>query len=49
MIKGAEQEEIVRAIQTVASGGAVFGAALALRIPEFFAAGRRAPARPSPS
>ncbi|MFU8876245.1 response regulator [Micromonospora sp. SL4-19] len=39
LVKGAEQEEIVRAIHTVASGGAVFGAALAVRIAEFFAAG----------
>jgi DNA-binding NarL/FixJ family response regulator len=39
LVKGAEQEEIVRAITTVASGGAVFGATLALRIAEFFAAG----------
>jgi DNA-binding NarL/FixJ family response regulator len=38
LVKGAEQEEIVRAITTVASGGVVFGAALALRIAEFFAA-----------
>ncbi|MEV6491801.1 response regulator transcription factor [Actinoplanes sp. NPDC051633] len=39
LVKGAEQEEIVRAITTVASGGAVFGATLALRIAEFFTAG----------
>ncbi|WP_433059334.1 response regulator [Dactylosporangium sp. CS-033363] len=39
LVKGAEQEEIVRAITTVASGGAVFGATLARRIAEFFAAG----------
>jgi DNA-binding NarL/FixJ family response regulator len=39
LVKGAEQEEIVRAINTVASGGAVFGATLARRIAEFFAAG----------
>jgi len=39
LVKGAEQEEIVRAITTVAAGGAVFGATLALRIAEFFAAG----------
>ena len=36
LVKGAEQEEIVRAITTVAAGGAVFGATLALRIAEFF-------------
>jgi DNA-binding NarL/FixJ family response regulator len=39
LVKGAEQEEIVRAITMVASGGAVFGATLARRIAEFFAAG----------
>ncbi|MFI7599474.1 response regulator [Actinoplanes sp. NPDC049681] len=39
LVKGAEQEEIVRAITTVASGGAVFGATLAARIAQFFAAG----------
>jgi len=43
LVKGAEQEEIVRAIATVASGGAVFGATLALRIAEFFAAGPTPP------
>ena len=43
LVKGAEQEEIVRAITTVASGGAVFGATLALRIAEFFAAGPPTP------
>ncbi|MBW6439362.1 response regulator transcription factor [Actinoplanes hulinensis] len=39
LVKGAEQEEIVRAISTVAAGGAIFGATLAQRIAEFFAAG----------
>ncbi len=43
LVKGAEQEEIVRAITTVASGGVVFGATLALRIAEFFAAGPPTP------
>lgn len=43
LVKGAEQEEIVRAITTVAAGGAVFGATLARRIAEFFAAGPPAP------
>jgi DNA-binding NarL/FixJ family response regulator len=38
LVKGAEQEEIVRAITTVGSGGVVFGAALARRIADFFAA-----------
>lgn len=51
LVKGAEQDEIVRAIRTVASGGAVFGATLARRIAEFFAAGprrRRPRSRSSP-
>jgi DNA-binding NarL/FixJ family response regulator len=48
LVKGAEQEEIVRAITTVASGGAVFGATLALRIAEFFAAGPPQPTEAFP-
>jgi DNA-binding NarL/FixJ family response regulator len=48
LVKGAEQEEIVRAITTVASGGAVFGATLAQRIAEFFAAGPPAPTEAFP-
>lgn len=36
LLKGAEQDEIVRAITTVAAGGAIFGAALARRIADFF-------------
>jgi DNA-binding NarL/FixJ family response regulator len=43
LVKGAGQEEIVRAIITVASGGAVFGASLARRIAEFFATGPPTP------
>ncbi|MGY1684613.1 response regulator [Geodermatophilus sp. SYSU D00867] len=43
LLKGADQEEVVRAITTVASGGAVFGAALARRIAEFFTAGPAGP------
>nr|WP_277349784.1 response regulator transcription factor [Planosporangium thailandense] len=43
LVKGAEQEEIVRAITTVAAGGVVFGAALARRIADFFASGPPAP------
>jgi DNA-binding NarL/FixJ family response regulator len=39
LVKGAEQDEIVRAITAVASGGAVFGATLARRIADFFAGG----------
>ncbi len=43
LLKGADQEEVVRAITTVAGGGAVFGAALARRIAEFFTAGPSGP------
>jgi DNA-binding NarL/FixJ family response regulator len=48
LVKGAEQEEIVRAITTVAAGGAVFGAPLARRIAEFFTAGPATPETPFP-
>ena len=39
LLKGAGQEEVVRAISTAAAGGAVFGASLARRMADFFAAG----------
>jgi DNA-binding NarL/FixJ family response regulator len=39
LVKGAEQDEIVRAITSVAAGGVVFGASLARRVADFFAAG----------
>jgi DNA-binding NarL/FixJ family response regulator len=42
LLKGAEPDEVVRAVTTVAAGGVVFGAVLASRIAEFFA---RPPAR----
>jgi DNA-binding NarL/FixJ family response regulator len=45
--KGAEQEEIVRAITTVHGGGVVFGASLAARIAEVLAPTAR-PERPFP-
>lgn len=45
--KGAEQEEIVRAVSTVHGGGVVFGASLAARIAEVLAPSRR-PDRPFP-
>jgi DNA-binding NarL/FixJ family response regulator len=45
--KGAEQEEIVRAVQTVHGGGVVFGASLAARIAEVLAPASR-PERPFP-
>jgi DNA-binding NarL/FixJ family response regulator len=38
LLKGAEPTEVVRAITTVAAGGVVFGAVLAGRIADFFAA-----------
>lgn len=43
LLEGADQEEVVRAITTVAGGGAVFGAALARRIAEFFTTGPAGP------
>jgi DNA-binding NarL/FixJ family response regulator len=45
--KGAEQDEIVRAITTVHGGGVVFGASLAGRIAEVLAPAQR-PERPFP-
>ena len=39
LLKGADQEEVVRAIGTVAHGGAVFGPALAARIAQFLSGG----------
>src|SRR5688500_7177358 len=48
LLKGADQEEVVRAITTVARGGAVFGAALARRIAEFFAGAPSGPATAFP-
>ncbi|HYY09476.1 MAG TPA: response regulator transcription factor [Kineosporiaceae bacterium] len=44
LLKGADQEEVVRAIGTVAQGGAVFGPALAARIAHFLGGGGAAPA-----
>ncbi|MCW2637497.1 MAG: DNA-binding response regulator [Blastococcus sp.] len=40
LLKGADQAEILRAVAAVAGGEAIFGAAVATRIIEFFAAGR---------
>lgn len=39
LVKGAEQEEIVRAVRSVAAGHAVFGPNVARRIIDFFAGG----------
>ncbi|MEV0968466.1 response regulator transcription factor [Microtetraspora glauca] len=45
LVKGAQQDEIVRAIRSVAAGHAVFGPSVARRIIDFFAgAARAAPA-----
>ena len=48
LLKGAEPDEIVRAITTVAAGGVVFGAVLATRVVEFMARPRSAEAEPFP-
>ena len=40
LLKGADQAEIVRAVAAVAGGEAIFGAAVAARILEFFTAAR---------
>jgi DNA-binding NarL/FixJ family response regulator len=40
LLKGADRAEIVRAIQAVSSGEAIFGASIARRLMEYFAAGR---------
>ena len=42
LLKGADQEEVVRTIVTVAHGGAVFGPALAARITQLLSAGKAA-------
>jgi DNA-binding NarL/FixJ family response regulator len=41
VLKGADQSDIVRAVAAVARGEAIFGASVATRIVEFFAAPRR--------
>lgn len=40
LLKGADQSEVVRAVADVADGGAIFGASVARRVIEFFAAPR---------
>lgn len=47
LLKGAEQDEVLRAIHAVASGEAIFGAAIARRLMAYFAAGSAA-AHPFP-
>ncbi|MEU4235431.1 response regulator transcription factor [Nonomuraea sp. NPDC026600] len=41
LIKGAQQDEIVRAIRSVAAGQAIFGPSVARKIIDFFAGGRQ--------
>ena len=49
LVKGARQAELLRAVRTVADGGAVFGPAIARRMVDFFAAAARPePAAPFP-
>jgi DNA-binding NarL/FixJ family response regulator len=49
LVKGAEQDEIVRAIVAVAAGDVVFGAGIAERALAYFAVAPPAPARHDPS
>jgi DNA-binding NarL/FixJ family response regulator len=42
LVKGARQGELLRALRSVAEGGAVFGPAIARRMVDFFAAAARA-------
>ncbi|GIF45480.1 LuxR family two component transcriptional regulator [Asanoa ferruginea] len=44
VLKGADPAEILRAIQVVANGEAIFGPAIAARLTRFFATGAAAPA-----
>lgn len=48
VLKGADQMELLRAIQAVASGEALFSPSIAARLVAFFAAGASAPAAPFP-
>src|SRR5437763_444213 len=42
LVKGADQEEVVRAIRAVANGEAIFGRAIAARLNRFFSTPREA-------
>ncbi len=42
LVKGADQDEVLRAIRAVASGEAIFGQAIATRLSRFFSAPRQA-------
>src|SRR5690349_5554819 len=44
LLKGADQDEIIRAIQVVSGGGAIFSPAIASRMMTYFAARKPAPA-----
>jgi DNA-binding NarL/FixJ family response regulator len=48
ILKGSDPDEIVRAIEAVAAGEAIFGAALASRMSHFFTAGRSGEPHPFP-
>jgi DNA-binding NarL/FixJ family response regulator len=48
LIKGASQDDISRAIATVAGGGAVFGPGTARRVLDYFTAPTRPAGRPDP-
>jgi DNA-binding NarL/FixJ family response regulator len=48
LLKGAEQDEIVRAIEAVSSGQAIFGPVVAQRVIQYFAAGPSAKEEPFP-
>ncbi|WP_214107928.1 response regulator transcription factor [Acrocarpospora catenulata] len=48
LVKGAQQDEIIRAIRSVAAGQAIFGPTVARRIIDFFTHGPRPAADPFP-
>jgi DNA-binding NarL/FixJ family response regulator len=48
LVKGAQQDEIVRAVRSVAAGQAVFGPTVARRIIDFFAGGGRSASTAEP-
>jgi len=48
LLKGAEQEEIVRAIEAVSSGQAIFGPGVAQRVVQYFSAGPASHPEPFP-
>ena len=48
LLKGAEQDEIVRALRSVAAGQAIFGPTVARRIVDFFASGNPDVPAPQP-